>query len=671
MISLSPTYIKKIAREPVKTVVIKKYTSDSLEQLQTVFSETDWSVFDEEADDVERIIDVITGYIVFNQEMFLTEKKIKIFPNNKPWFDGELRAKSIEKHRAFGSSSFLQAKKEFNQMVKKKKRDYADKIEDRLESKDMGKVFHGIKNLIGMNKAAEKGIDPELGEKLNHFYARFDIGDFSEERSALKENLLSKEISNIITPTFEISEDDTIKALNSINVQKSCGPDQLKGSILKNCRYQLAAPFTSIFNKCFKYHTFPTHWKEATIIPVPKRKGKDELNNFRPIALTSILGKCFEKIIKKRLIGEIKTDLDPFQFAYRKARGTDDALATLFQSILKHLDESSTNYVRLLLLDFSSAFNTILPHVLVQKLIGMGVSSTLSLIILDFLGNRPQRVRTNTGFSSYTSLCTGSPQGCILSPFLFTLYTDELRSDTPTSILLKYADDVAIVGLLGDVKGKETELKFLNTIKKSVDWCKENNLILNEEKTRELVFDFRRNVRDIESIKVNEKVIVRTNECKYLGITIDDKLMMGKHVAEVRKKLQKRMFVIKKLKGTGISRRLVTVSYISFVESLCRYGHVIIEPLLGNKNKRQLFHTCREANQMKLRKLPDFTLSLEKQTEKFATKILKDSTHPLHKALMDHSTEGRRKWKMPSCRTSRYLNSFIPQILKRWSGTRA
>ena len=108
--------------------------------------------------------------------------------------------------------------------------------------------------------------------------------------------------------------------------------------------------------------------------------------------------KCFEKIVKNVILTKTKHVVDPFLFAYRAHRGVDDALMTLLHRIYQHLDKLKT-YVRTLFIDFSSAFNTINPNILVDKLSGMDVNHYLILWIENFLADRSQQVRIENSLS--------------------------------------------------------------------------------------------------------------------------------------------------------------------------------------------------------------------------------------------------------------------------------
>ena len=106
--------------------------------------------------------------------------------------------------------------------------------------------------------------------------------------------------------------------------------------------------------------------------------------------------------------------------------------------------------MRIMFFDFSSAFNTIQPALLGDKLELAGVNQHLTSWFLDYLTNRPQYVRTRDYVSDTIICSTGAPQGTVLAPFLFTLYTADFFQLSTHSHLQKFSDDSAIVGRTGD-----------------------------------------------------------------------------------------------------------------------------------------------------------------------------------------------------------------------------
>lgn len=153
---------------------------------------------------------------------------------------------------------------------------------------------------------------------------------------------------------------------------------------------------------------------------------------------------------------------------------------TLLDYIYKHL-ESPNNHARLLFVDFSSAFNTIQPHLLIQRLIdNFSLDGSIVGWILDFLTCRTQRVRVNEQFSDLSVTSTGSPQGCVLSPLLYILYTNNCCSTFENHHILKFADDTVILSLLNS-----TATSHGPVVDNFLKWCKDSFLSLNVSKTKD------------------------------------------------------------------------------------------------------------------------------------------------------------------------------------------
>ena len=174
-----------------------------------------------------------------------------------------------------------------------------------------------------------------------------------------------------------IEEREVRCVFGRVNVRKACGPDGVKPKILKMCSAQLSFVYTHIINQSLLTHVIPTIWKCSEIVPLPKKEKITEMNDLRPIALTSVVMKCVEKIVLKRLRTYIEPVQDPLQFAYRHGRSVEDAILLFLDNIYRHLDKPKT-YCRILFVDFSSAFNTIQPAILLKKLENKGVNVNLT-----------------------------------------------------------------------------------------------------------------------------------------------------------------------------------------------------------------------------------------------------------------------------------------------------
>ncbi len=343
-------------------------------------------------------------------------------------------------------------------------------------------MWQGINNITGFkgNKPATVNIAASLTDELNTFYARFEADNTAHTESAAA--AAAEEVSPLT-----LSVADVTRSFKRVNIRKAVGPDGIPGHVLKACAFQLAGVFTDIFNLSLSLSVVPSCFKKSTIVPIPKKNKITSLNDWRPVALTPIFSKCFEKLVRDYICSVLPASLDPLQFAYRSNRSTDDAIAFTLHTALSHLENKNT-YVRMLFVDYSSAFNTIVPATLVAKLQTLGLNRSLCSWILDFLTGRSQVVRMGNNTSSPLILNTGAPQGCVLSPILYSLYTHDCTATHSSNVIVKFADDTTVIGLITD----NDETAYTEEVSTLTKWCQENHLSLNIAKTNELVVDYRR-----------------------------------------------------------------------------------------------------------------------------------------------------------------------------------
>ncbi len=133
-----------------------------------------------------------------------------------------------------------------------------------------------------------------------------------------------------------------------------------------------------------------------------------------------------------------------------------------------------------------------MPSKLAVKFRALGLNNSLCSWILDFLTGRRQVVRIGSNISSPLTLNTGAPQACVLSPLLYSLYMHDCVAANSSNIIIKFADDTTVVGLIID----DDESAYREEVHTLTNWCHNNNLSLNISKTKELVVDFSRQTRE-------------------------------------------------------------------------------------------------------------------------------------------------------------------------------
>ena len=392
-------------------------------------------------------------------------------------------------------------------------------------------------------------------------------------------------------------------------------------------------------------------WRTSEIIPVPKIKVPVEKNDLRPVALTCILMKCLESIVRGLVCDDVKGQCDNLQFAYKEGKSVEDAVNVLLHTVLSHLD-SGKNYTRLLFVDFSSAFNTMQPHILLKRLYDMNVNSKLIQWIYSYLTSRPQYVKLKNVKSDVLVTNTGAPQGCVLSPLLFTLYTNNCESLSESCHIIKYADDTVIVGNISN--GDES--KYLDQVHSFVDWCECNYLNLNVKKTKEMFIDFRK-IRSYDPLVIMNEGVEAVENYKYLGVYIDNQLNFSHNVNHVYKKAVQRLHFVRILHDIKVDRCILTLFYRSVIESILSFCITSWFGLISKKDKNKLHKIIRKSCKLGV-KTNQLDALYNDKLLKFVNKILKDTEHPLN----CHFRFLRSGVRLRSIahRTGRLGKSFVP-----------
>ena len=306
-------------------------------------------------------------------------------------------------------------------------------------------------------------------------------------------------VSESLPPPFEVSPETTRRVMSKLKVRKAPGPDGISPQLLCSCKNELCEILSTIYNWSLRECHLPSVFKKSIIIPVPKRSPVTCLNDYRPIALTSIVMRYLETIVRVYIQSNLPASLDPYQFAYKADRSVDDAVSWALFNVNQFLDKKVLNYVRFLFIDYSSAFNTVSSFQLFEKLLSLDLNQSICKWILDFLLERSQVVKIGSRFSKSITLNTGTPQGCNLSSLLYSLFTHDFVANSNVNFIVKFADDTTLGGLIS----KNNETEYRNEVENHVKWCSENNLKLNVKNTKEIIVDFCENPSIIKPLVIN------------------------------------------------------------------------------------------------------------------------------------------------------------------------
>ncbi|KAK1803875.1 hypothetical protein P4O66_003817 [Electrophorus voltai] len=595
---------------------------------------------------------IVVYFSTVNLGNFIEELKILMSPFPmvnlmKPWVDRTIREALNSRTADYNAGiisgnmdEYKSAAYGVRRAVREAKRRYGKKLETQFQQSGSRSLWQGLR-MITDYRSPPSGLmsaDESLANELNTFFARFEATSSSANASSTNANGASANSANAngasansanangasangtigaangtcAGPTIEqrsliITESDVRRVFKRVNTRKAMGPDGICGRVLKACADQLAPVFTDIFNLSLTLGIVPSSFKRSTIVPVPKKPRPSDLNDYRPVALTSVVMKCFEKLVRDFITSSLPASTDPLQFAYRHNRSTDDAIAHLLHTTLTHLDEGRGNYVKMLFVDYSSAFNTIIPSLLTTKLGDLGLHTSLCDWISNFLTDRPQSVRVGNCASSTLTLSTGAPQGCVLSPLLYSLYTYDCTATSSSNTIVKFADDTVVMGLISD----NDERAYLEEIKHLENWCQENNLLLNVSKTKELIVDCsKKQERHYQPVRISGTTVERVDSFRYLGVHISQDLSWSRHTSFLAKKARQRLYHLRRLRDFRLPSKVLRNFYTCTIESILT-GNITV--WFGNSTKQDrqaLQRVVRAAERITHSELPDLLQAL-------------------------------------------------------------
>jgi hypothetical protein len=339
---------------------------------------------------------------------------------------------------------------------------------------------------------------------------------------------------------------DTYKHLHQINVNKPAGPDGIPGIIFKTFAMELMFILEHIFAACIYRSAIPDLWKISHITPVFKKGLPSDPSNYRPIAITSVIPKIFEKILYLQLIKHLETShlLTESQYGYRLGLSTTHAVLDVSEKI-RSLASENQCVVGLLLLDLSKAFDCVNHNLLTEMLAVFGLDQFSIALVRSFLTERQQHVKLNGCLSESRISHCGVPQGSLLGPILFDMYVNSL-SKTVESHVVQYADDAAIICSHRNYQGLKDQLTtdFISVL----NYFKSLGLSLNVGKTEYLIFGNIDGILDVD-LSINGTEVKPVESAKYLGVTIDNTLSFDQHNNYVLNKIKRGNFLIRSLRS--------------------------------------------------------------------------------------------------------------------------
>jgi len=351
----------------------------------------------------------------------------------------------------------------------------------------------------------------------------------------------TQEVNNTVREALEQSNDEysdltdvneIASIIRNLKNPKAPGLDEVNNILLKNLPEKGLEYLKFIINSCLKLNHFPKIWKHAKVIPIPKPgKPANELSSYRPISLLSSISKILERVLLYRINEHLEEHniIPSQQCGFRTGRSTSHQLIKVIKTAKENI--KSKKSTGMIFLDVEKAFDRVWHNGLLYKMLKLRFPLPLIKTIRSFLSERTFSVFIKGQFSEIKVIKFGVPQGAVLSPTLYNIFTHDVVRETTNNIAL-FADDTALYHSAENSSDIVTHLQ--HTGRKVQQYMNKWKINLNKQKTQAL-FITNRYTRQLPSnnIKFLNENIKWETEAKYLGMVIDKRVTLKPHVEYV------------------------------------------------------------------------------------------------------------------------------------------
>ena len=703
---------KKYKKKPL-VIEGRKINEDNLLKIHNELSEIDWGVL--ENFDTDQAYKYFKDNLVKVIDTHAPTKSISISPKNiikEKWMTTGLLKSSKICDKLYKAQLGLDAnsnahtryvfyRNEFNRLKRAAKKEYYLNL--LIEYKNDSKKLWGVLNkVIGKTR-----IKLDLPEKIkdennlvisgNQAIADTFCRFFTSVGPKLARSIpkptkeydayLNKLVCNktfFMTPTDESEILGIIKLLPN---KSSSGYDNISNILLKQLAPSICKPLCIIFNKSMQEGIFPQDMKLAEVVPIFKSKDRAVCTNYRPISLLPVMSKVLERVIKKRLYKFVVDNnlLYNSQYGFRNNHSTVNAISEFIGKILKGFEEEKCAIS--VFLDLSKAFDTIDHNILLNKLEFYGVRGLANQWFHSYLNNRWQQVKYIDGVRSRPlEVQCGVPQGSVLGPLLFVLYTNDIYACLQHSSCILFADDTTIFQT-----GKNIDqMLILMSQDMSIvtDWFRANKLSLNLNKTNCILFRPKNQDNNMAySLRVGNEIINMVSDTKFLGLYIDKNLLWTKHINTIRGKLTSGVYAMNSVRNM-LPVEEKRMLYMSLINCHLIYGLMLWGPMLQAGDKNKLIkqqkkairaigclsvggHTAPVCKKVKILKLDDLIeLELAKFMYKYVHKLLPKPLLKLftsNEQVHNYNTRGRQDARTMQHDSNIFSRSFLARAPSVWT----
>lgn len=475
----------------------------------------------------------------------------------------EKREARVRFNRTGGMQELIEFKRSeavFNRIKKESQKqrfkEFVESIDPRTPSKI---IWEKLRRLTGRKRSTANVLVHENMEMAQEFLDKFfPVEDLVEEFPRY-------------LPNYDVMDINFWnRFLAKKTVSTSPGPDGISYSMLRLLNSDVREVIIQDLNNIWKSTSIPFELKSIKVVAIPKPgKNPETVEGTRPISMINCCLKILNAAVLEKLELHLQQNhiLPDLSFGFRKGTSTMSCLEYVVNRI--QAGKRKGLIVGTIFVDLSNAFNAVKPETLEAVLQSYAVPPELSSWIMAFLTNR--RIELQVGDQKAVRYVhQGLPQGDVLSPTLFNVYTAKLHEiQVEGVILVQYADDFSIIVMGRSIE--ELNERGNAYMERFAQLAESLNFTINAQKTKAVLF--LNSPREMK-IAVNDEDIESVRWHRYLGVLIDKSLRFGSHIRELTQKMADRLNMLKVISGTkyGAHPGTLNVAYNALIRSFIEYG---------------------------------------------------------------------------------------------------
>ncbi|CAK1581557.1 unnamed protein product [Parnassius mnemosyne] len=552
------SYVRKPPKLLPKILHMRCFGRMDLEELCLDASKLKWdSVVG--ASTVDEKVSAFNDTILKLYDVHAPVKRVKVKRPHAPWMTRGVRIAMTRSDRAFQRfrrerseerwNLYKAARNRCNQMIRNAKRRY---ILDNIISSSSADIWKFLRTL-GIGKQPHFEFQGTLGlDDINRHLVSHTPLDHQTKCHTV-DYLNGLPCLDIDPFHFSPVASDEIKKIILSIKSNAVGCDNISRRMIIYILDHILPVISHIINFSLNSGVFPSLWRMAHIIPLPKTSNPTLPNHFRPISILPFLSKILEACVHRQLSLFVYKNnlLSPFQSGFRPGHSTVSALLKVTDDIRAGMED--TKVTVLALVDFSNAFNTISHDILLSILSHSMISSEALDWFSTYLRGRQQSVRIGESASSWCDINAGVPQGGILSPLLFSVFINLITHNLQCAYHL-YADDLQLYAQANvDCLSVAVDMvnKDLEHIK---SWSDRFGLSVNPSKCQAIILGSHRTIKKVDTtalpaIIFNGSVLGLCSSVKDLGLNIDSTLSWHAQVTNVSQKVTGTLWALYRLKN--------------------------------------------------------------------------------------------------------------------------